>query len=747
MLHTAKIERIQGAPALTVDGRPIPMMAYQWRLGIAIDSDPGHDSRWQIENMARAGVELFFTEIQLDDPARFEELYSVFMSEMELLTEIVPDALVIPWIRVNPYADFARKYPGDVIRFDNGSTGEWTELFNTGLPSLDTPRFTYASEAWKREVGGLLLTFIRRLYAGPYAETIIGYFFFLLDQECSYFFEYDVRKRCIDFSPAMCSAFRDHLIEKYQGDEQLLRSAWDDESVTFSSVQIPDLAERTTGDFGYFRDPGKSQKCLDYAECHNETASDKLEYFGKICKEESDDRAVVGAFWGYLQNQDIQMGGHARFKKLLDSPYVDIWSSPFTYENRFCGNFASMRMAIQTLNCHNKLFFAEVDTFLSDTRVSDLKVHNYPDQSKSDDEAVLKRDFVYPFCEGANGWWIDWCSGVSQYRKDGLRPLMRKLREIGEEGFKRPRGNVSDVAAAIDQESLLIPACNSYNHFDGSDTIHSVRLMRHNLDRFRVHELCRLGTPVDFYETDDILEGREYRLYIFMNQYAASSRERRLIDEKLKKNGHVLVWMYGCGIIGPNREISLENAEALTDIRFGCEMRETESRMRLAPAASELGLEPGLEIGCFDRPIGGRRQGRGKVCEPSLINPVLYADDPGAETVAEYLDGGKPGFAIKKFEGWTSVYIGSPGVSASVLRALAKLAGVHRYVDGEDIVFANQSYLGIHTNTDGMRSIHLKANAAVTEAFQERSIGGNIREFSEYIQKNTTRLYRIEEQV
>ena len=55
-LRIARIEKINGAPALTVDGRPIPMMAYQWRLGMTIDDDPTHDSRWMVENMVKAGV-------------------------------------------------------------------------------------------------------------------------------------------------------------------------------------------------------------------------------------------------------------------------------------------------------------------------------------------------------------------------------------------------------------------------------------------------------------------------------------------------------------------------------------------------------------------------------------------------------------------------------------------------------------------------------------------------------------------
>ena len=77
-LRCARVEQVNGAPALCVDGRPIPMMAYQWRLGMRIDDDPAHDSAWMVENMMAAGVELFFTRFSMDDPEKFDAYYDIF---------------------------------------------------------------------------------------------------------------------------------------------------------------------------------------------------------------------------------------------------------------------------------------------------------------------------------------------------------------------------------------------------------------------------------------------------------------------------------------------------------------------------------------------------------------------------------------------------------------------------------------------------------------------------------------------
>ena len=761
-LRVAKVEMVNGAPALTIDGRPIPMMTYQWQIRekTGLDDDPSHDSRWQAEGMIKAGVELFFAKYFIDDPVNFEKYWDDFMAEMKMLTEIKPDILIMPWITIRPYAAFADKYPGEVIHFEDGSIDKWNSARHTALKNPNDPRFTYASTAFKHEVGGMLRDFIRRLLASPYRRNVAGYFFFLFDQEASWFFEFDATRHAIDYSPAMHQAFRNFLIEKYHGDVTLLRKAWKDESVTFETAQIPGVQRRTTGDFGYFRDPSASMQVYDYVQCHNDECAEKLLYLARCCKEETDFKHVVGSFWGYLQNQDIQLGGQTQMKKVMDSPYLDFWASPFTYENRCAGNFPSLRMALKTLNKHGKMYFAEVDTFLSDSPLVALSNHNYPDQTRAEDRATLIRDFVYPFCEGCNGWWIDWCAGTSQYTEDGLRAEELKIREVGQEGFTHPRGPVSDVAAVIDQESLHAPACNSMNHDDRNTRTGAVALMRHSLQRFRIDELPRIGTTVDFYETDDVIdgEGRKYRMYIFLNQYIADARERQLIEERLKRDGNVLVWIYGAGLIDPSAErtLCLENAQALTGFRLGCDMREARSIMTARGCDLLPSLTPGEKLGDYLRLRVARRtvtstdqkdifvdQFGQALPEPNLVYPMIWVDDPDAIPLATFDDGGKVGFAMKRFGDWTSVYVGSPCMQAHVLRDLAKLAGAHIYVDADDIIFANESYVGIHTAEAGMHTFRLPGLSDVKEVFLDREMGRGITSFTEDIGQHETRLYRV----
>lgn len=779
-LKDARIEQIGGVPTLTVDGRPIGPMTFQWNKGTTVgDNHPELTSEVQLRKMGEAGVELYFICATIADPKDTPAVLKKIDDSAQLLREQVPNALALLWLIIRPYDDFGDKYPGDVMTFEDGSTGPWTNHVFIGAPSEDTKRYTYASLAMRRETCGMLREVIRHVNTGLYADLIIGYFFFAMSYEWCYFSDFDKEKHSSDYSWAMQQAFRLHLIEKYRGDQSLLKKAWNDPDVTFANAQLPEREKKETPDIGFFWDPSKSMQVYDYAECMNDACAETLIDIGRVCKEESDGKAIVGSFWGYLQNQDLLWGGQTRYKKVLNSPYVDFWASPYTYENRGPGQFASMRFTVKSLQKHGKFYFAEADTFIYDTAENQRERHGFPNVDRKQSEEVLKRDFVYPLCEGTQGWWIDWSSGYSQYDDDLFLPLMRRMQRIGRDQFAMPRGSGTEICAMVDQESLLTTPNNIDNpawtdmHRKNSDEMGRSRLMNNAIDRFRVHELPYIGAPVDFYETDDVLDGEHYKLYIFMNQYQGDEYERQAIAKNLKKNGNVLVFMYGAGMIRPDADqpISAQNAEDLTGMRMRLIDTVQRSRIKVEDGASAYleGLIDGDEIGDFERIIDcgfsvrGRKQEKNdgvpdelsKITDasfgisqgpykasPCTIGPVLEVDDADAQVLGKYVHGGQAGFAIKKFDDWTSVYIGSPCVQAYVLRALAKLANAHLYVeDGESIVYANESFVGIHTLTGGVREVKLRQKADVAEAFEQRDVAQNANRFTEDIPAQTTRLY------
>lgn len=754
----ASIEYRDGVPMIVVDEEVIPMMAFQFM------KDSPCKGQWKAAKLGEIGTRLYFISIKFDDPDVAEEMIEKFHNEVRQLKKNIPNALVMPWIDLKPYKEFAEKYPDEVLVFNDGTKAGWLDGGTVGLDN-DTPRYSYASEVRRKEVGEILTRLVRSVMDSGLEDTVIGYFTISEHLEWSHFWDFDSSVRCADFSPAMKKAFRNFLIRRYEDDVEKLRVAWNDTEVTFDTAEIPGFERRIKTDYGWFWDPRFSQQVLDYAQCNADVVADSLEYFSSILKNESNRQALVGAFWGYCMNQRTLWGGQNRFKEIMDSPDIDFWAAPNSYENRNVGNFNSIRFMVKSLQKHRKGWFVEIDTNMYD-RTADFL---FPVMTKYQSREIYKRDFMYPFCEGTNAWLIDWASGDAPFVDNGFWHITKRIGEIQRDSMGRPKNGNSDIAAVIDQESLLVTTQTRY----GNDPTQIVRpekpaltdeeaaiafpshLMYNAIERSRIHELPRIGTPVDFYETDDIIaaDTRKYKMYIFLNNYRMDDYERELLGKNLKKDGNVLVFMYGCGILNFDAKncADVEHISELTGIHMDVQMVEQRSRIRLNEKAGQIfeGLCEGAEVGDFERMItAGDLFCANDAIDfkpaPCRINPVAIPDDSDADIIGTYVYGGQAAFAVKKFEDWTSVYIGSPAVQAYVLRAIAKYAGVHLFVDGEEIIYSNESYLGIHTEHDGQRTFHLKRPAKITEIFDNRAVAEATDTFTEYIPRDTTRLYRLE---
>jgi hypothetical protein len=123
------------------------------------------------------------------------------------------------------------------------------------------------------------------------------------------------------------------------------------------------------------------------------------------------------------------------------------------------------------------------------------------------------------------------------------------------------------------------------------------------------------------------------------------------------------------------------------------------------------------------------------------FGPIFSVDDKAAEILG--YAGGKPALAVKKFADWKSVYSLMP-LTKELLMGLCDYAGVHIYNRNFDVFNANQSFLMLHMNSDGKRTIMLPERSDVKECFSERVIGKNIKEFTEQnLKKGETLIYQI----
>jgi len=87
--------------------------------------------------------------------------------------------------------------------------------------------------------------------------------------------------------------------------------------------------------------------------------------------------------------------------------------------------------------------------------------------------------------------------------------------------------------------------------------------------------------------------------------------------------------------------------------------------------------------------------------------PRFVPDARGADVLGEWEDGSGVGFALKEYEGHTSVYAGTAPIPPDILRILAERSGARLWSTRQDIVFATRDAAMIVATDPGTRSLTL----------------------------------------
>ena len=161
----AKIQTINGLPAVTVNGTPIPEMAY-----ITYRTD--HNC---YEDFAKIGVKLYsvnlnFSEMPINERAPVLVFhqgivegetpdFSVVDHNLGQILAACPDAYIFPRVNVNLSEAWEKAHP--------------EELCERGFG--DRRRVSYASDLWAEEVKRGLSALIEYIESSPYTDRVIGY--------------------------------------------------------------------------------------------------------------------------------------------------------------------------------------------------------------------------------------------------------------------------------------------------------------------------------------------------------------------------------------------------------------------------------------------------------------------------------------------------------------------------------------------------------------------------------------------
>ncbi len=178
----------------------------------------------------------------------------------------------------------------------------------------------------------------------------------------------------------------------------------------------------------------RGEYSLAYADFANDSVAETVNYFCRIAKEMAEFKQVVGTFYGYALEVVNPLEGTHALSKLLDSPYIDFFSSPNSYVNsRALGIDWGDMMPVDSVKLHGKVCFLECDirtcNSLSpgESRVGADPRNYYTNavwrgpSTKALSAMAMRKCYARQITHRHGFWWFDmfgkWYDGEELYRE------------------------------------------------------------------------------------------------------------------------------------------------------------------------------------------------------------------------------------------------------------------------------------------------------------------------------------------
>jgi len=595
-----------------------------------------------------------------------------------------------------------------MIEFVIHAPDAWKEAYPDEMELDDRGMRYQASIGSNRYIDELcanLPRVVQHVESGPYARNVLNYFFSCYNEG---FTESCLRNAVTDFSPAMHRALRVWLREKYNGDEAALREAWREPDVTFQNAAVPTRDEQMTTHAGWFRDPLRSRKVLDYIQCRVDRYVDMHYRIARTVKEACAYRVPVYCFGVYLQVSgwpgcywspesgmaDYQYNTHALsvqtgWKRIIECPDIDGWESPYDYYYRQMGGVVLNQSIEESMHLRGKLFQINEDTrtflsFPSDVygRVS----------TREETTAVHRRNFGAIASQWEGGNWMEQLS--NWLHDEEVLDQLGEFNRLLQCSIQWPETPVDAIGVFIDEISLR----------------YERPLMDLDWDliyKQRVFGLSHCGVPFRVHLLDDLeLHNMpDYKCNILLNAFYMTPEREAMVREKLCRDGKTLVWMIAPGFCHSTEGLSTDSMQRLTGIRFTKEDVTWEQWITLCNFTHPItqGLAHDLTYGSNVR-----------------IGPSFIVDDPDVTVLGRklmYRGRHEPALVVKEFDTHRSMYSGAPLLPADLLRNIARYAGSHVYTDSNDVVIVGRGLLTYHTVAPGPRTVRLPQPATVHDLF------------------------------
>lgn len=685
------VQEWKGAPTLFHEGQVLPMVK---------KCTFTHGGDWQGPKLfSKAGVDLFGFDGTATDNATmlhcacvnpaegiydFQEMDERFMAYLE----VNPDAYLMPRLVLDAPLWWSEEHPEAQAVVESPDGRRHVIKYYNGRPAP-----TWASKAWQEYTQESLRRLVEHISRAPYASRVFG--LFLCSGITQEWFQWgDAVGVCGDYSPISQESFRQWLKAKYQTD-QSLQKAWKNPEVTLASAEIPTYAERTARPTLHqdLRDMENSAdlRCIDFFKWNGEMVADVIAGLARTVKEASENRMITGAFYGYLLeicgSDRLVNSGHLGFGKLVRCPYLDFMASPTGYGFRQSGGkgISYAMSPAASLKLHNKFWWVEMDIRTSWTNAP----LGYAGKPATFAEDLLQQDkeAAHSICSGFGQWWLD--VGYIRYDNDEFMAHVGKLVSVMKEC-------ISDYDRTSQAQIAMILQEESYSH----GRVPSAVMVDDTT--YQLPCLERLGATVEYYSASDIAKLPERIRLIILGTAVENTPALSAALKRLRSEGRVILSFHAPGVVPSSETQSQEESMAeisgiplkmVPRVEDGVAHKIGDGRIF---SADEEGQEMKMTF------WGPRKSAMSPV--PTIREDVL-ADQ--ISIIARYANGDGAG-AVHYAPDHTDVLMALPYVDCEFYLKLVDMAGVHRYVDTQDQVWATTDLVGICVKNAGERIVHLQ---------------------------------------
>ena len=524
--------------------------------------------------------------------------------------------------------------------------------------------------------------------------------------------------------PAYSAAFCTWLHRKYSADAAL-RDAWENKAVTIDAASPAPMSEWPRGrpeQLIATRIPGRFRDSIAF---YNDSWMQTILHFARFIKTNTHGRYLTGLvngpalFMSQLWNPRYAVDGGV-LRSLLtttDIDYVEIPAS--TLDLRLGAGLCGTEFLLaDILRSSGKLLIVRAELPMFGGLIDDGRTTFTLD----DTIQALRRLFAAALLNQA---------GLTLFQTDTvgfnnpyLLAELERFVTITSRAHELPMTKYADLAFAVDTDvNQLLPT--SLSQSDERPTGEAQRRDWYYGSpsaswKFYLLELARAtwnqaGLPFDVILIDD-LDPSKYRTIVFYHVLRADA-ERLARFARGKSDERTLIWVWADGCAGGDGTApdGLRRASGIDITR-----RPEAVRFQL-DAESVLLAYLGTDgvAGYLGWQYAHREPRR---CFAITFGPKFTVTDEAATVLARYAEGGEAALAMRRFEGWTSIYSASPVLNPELLRAAAKDSGAHVYLESNDISFINASLIGFHTTGSGSRVIRLPYVQALYELFRDQEL-------------------------